>query len=113
MVSLDSRIFKSTDGTKIFAEAAGDPSRPALVFIHGLGLNGVAFDNQFEDPKLNKNLYLVRYDMRGHGCSGMPREAAAYESIRHAEDFKALCEEFGLVKPDVLGWSVTEWQTQT
>lgn len=106
MVTITKKVLHSADGTKVFSEAAGDPSNPALVFIHGLGLCGIAFDAQFEDPRLNESLYLVRYDMRGHGQSGMPLEAAAYESARHAEDFKAVCEGFGLVKPSVLVWYV-------
>ena len=104
MVAIVSRILESADGAKIFAEAAGDPANPAVVFIHGLGLCGVAFDAQFEDPRLYQNLYLVRYDMRGHGRSGMPMDAASYQSVRHAEDFKAVCEGFGLTRPNVLAW---------
>lgn len=106
MVAIVSKVLESADGTKLFAEAAGDPANPALVFIHGFGVSGVAFDAQFEDPRLNENLYLVRYDMRGHARSGMPMDAAAYQSVRHAEDFKTVCEGFGLTKPNVLGWSV-------
>ncbi|KAF7795621.1 hypothetical protein EIP86_006786 [Pleurotus ostreatoroseus] len=106
MVALTQKLLHSADGTKIYAEAAGDPSKPALVFIHGLGLCTFAFDAQFEDPRLNQTLYLVRYDMRGHGQSGMPLEKAAYESARHAEDFKVVCGAFGLVKPSVLAWSL-------
>lgn len=104
MSTIESKILVSADGTKLFAEAAGNPSKPVLVFIHGFCVTGAAFDPQFEDARLHENLYLVRYDMRGQGRSGMPREAAAYESIRHAEDFKAVCEGFGLRKPNVLAW---------
>ena len=104
MVRYDTKILASTDGTKIYAEAVGNPGHPALVLVHGLGLTGAAFDKQFEDPRLSDSLYLVRYDMRGHGRSGMPVEAAAYESIRHAQDFKVICEAYGLVKPNVLAW---------
>ncbi|KAJ3529918.1 hypothetical protein NM688_g7786 [Phlebia brevispora] len=106
MVAIVSKEVTSEDGTKILVEAAGDSSKPALVFIHGFGLTGISFDPQFEDPRLNENLYLVRYDMRGHGRSGIPLEASAYESAKHAEDFKAVCDEFKLVKPNVLAWSL-------
>lgn len=44
--------------------------------------------------------------MRGHGRSDMPEDLEAYESIRHAEDFRTVCEGFGLKKPFVLGWYV-------
>ncbi len=107
MSTISSKIFLSADGTKVYAEATGDLSKPALVFIHGLSSNVLVFDRQFKDPRLNENFYLVRYDMRGHGRSGHPREASAYQSIRYAEDFKAVCEEFELSKPSVLAWQVT------
>lgn len=46
--------------------------------------------------------------MRGHGRSDAPLVAEAYESIRYAEDFKAVMEEFGVVKPFVAGWYFIE-----
>ena len=35
----------------------------------------------------------MRYDLRGHGRSGYPMNAASYESRRYAEDFKAVLEQ--------------------
>lgn len=49
----------SNDGTKIWAQAKGDPSKPAVVFIHGFSCTGLHFSKQFSDPSLLKNLYLV------------------------------------------------------
>lgn len=48
----------------------------------------------------------MRYEARGHGRSGYPEEPAAYESARYADDFKTVCDAFGVVKPFVLGWCV-------
>ncbi|GBE79337.1 Alpha/Beta hydrolase protein [Sparassis latifolia] len=99
-------FLTSTDGTKLWAESAGDPSKPALVFIHGLACTALGFERQFTDPKLLENLHLVRYEMRGHGRSDMPEFPEAYGSIHHAEDFRTVCEAFGLHRPFVLGWSL-------
>jgi len=49
---------------------------------------------------------MIRYDVRGHGKSDQPLEAKDYESLRHAEDFKAVVEAFGASKPFVVGWYV-------
>ena len=101
------KYLTSADGTAIHASesATGAPANPPVVFIHGLGFSStVAWDKQFSDPRLQGNLYMVRYDMRGHGRSGAPVEAAMYESRRHAEDFRAVCEGFGVVGPDVVAW---------
>ncbi|TBU63049.1 alpha/beta-hydrolase [Dichomitus squalens] len=94
----------SPDGNKIWAESAGEPSKPALVFIHGMGCTALGFDNQFADPDLLHNFHLIRYELRGHGRSGAPVESEGYESIRYAEDFKTVCEAFGVEKPFLVGW---------
>ncbi|KAJ6484158.1 hypothetical protein C8R45DRAFT_931609 [Mycena sanguinolenta] len=67
------RFVTSADGTQIFAEARGDPSKPA-----------------------------VRYDTRGHGRSDKPTTAAAWVSQRLAEDFDAVVQSYTLIKPFVL-----------
>ena len=50
----------SSDGGKIYAEAVGDPSKPAIVFIPGYSLPSLVFQKQFEDGDLLKEFYLVR-----------------------------------------------------
>ena len=51
----------SADGTRIYSEAVGDPSKPAIIFIHGFQLSSIAFDSIFDDPKWTDKLYLVRW----------------------------------------------------
>lgn len=104
MLSPQEKILTSPDGTEIWAEEAGDRTKPAVVFIHGLACTALAFNAQFADEELLRGAHLVRYEMRGHGRSGKPEDIGAYASIRHAEDFRTVCEAFGLVKPVVLGW---------
>ena len=98
------QILTSSDGTKIWSESAGNPSKPALVFIHGLSCSALGFDKQFVDQGLLENFHLIRYEMRGHGRSGQPLEAEAYQSLRYAEDFKTVCDAFGAAKPFLVGW---------
>ena len=54
-----SKFVASEDGTKIWTDAVGDPSKPSVVFIPGASSSALVFDRQFEDPELVKNLYLV------------------------------------------------------
>ncbi|EIN12743.1 alpha/beta-hydrolase [Punctularia strigosozonata HHB-11173 SS5] len=104
---LDSvRVVTSSDGTKICTYSAGDPSRPAVVLIPGFCCTALAFEKQLRDPELTAHLYLIAYDPRGHGRSGAPSDEAAYVSQRHAEDFKAIHDAYGLEKPVVFGWSL-------
>ncbi|KAJ6558249.1 Alpha/Beta hydrolase protein [Mycena capillaripes] len=100
------RLLKSADGTDIYAEALGDASKPAVVFIHGFSMSSMAFNAIFCDPQWIASAYLVRYDVRGHGRSGKPADQASWESKRLAEDFDAVVEAFKLDKPFVLGWSL-------
>ena len=98
------RIFTFTYGTKIWAESAGDTSKPAIVFVHGLSCTALGWDEQFADAGLRHSFHLVRYEMRGHGRSGKPLEEAGYESVKIAQDFRTVCEAFGVVKPFMAGW---------
>ena len=100
------RMLTSPDGTPIWAESAGDTTRPELVFVHGLSCTALGWDKQFADPAMQRAFHLVRYEMRGHGRSGKPREAKDYASARIAEDFKTVCDAFGVVKPVLVGWCV-------
>ncbi|KIM75738.1 hypothetical protein PILCRDRAFT_827025, partial [Piloderma croceum F 1598] len=52
------------------------------------------------------NLYMIRYDVRGHGQSDQPLFPEAYESVHHAEDLNAVCEAFRVKKPFLAGWSL-------
>lgn len=100
------RTFVSADDTQIYAESAGDFAKPAIVFVHGLASSGVCWDNQFSDTALLRDFCLVRYDLRGHGRSGKPLDLKSYESIRFADDFKAVCDGLGCRKPFLAGWSL-------
>ncbi|KAJ7773619.1 Alpha/Beta hydrolase protein [Mycena maculata] len=104
--AMSGRVVKSADGTDIYAEAVGHSSNPAVVFIHGFSMSSIAFDAIFSDPKWIANVYLVRYDVRGHGRSGRPTDEASWESKRLAQDFDAVVEDFTLKRPFVLGWSL-------
>ncbi|KAK2466552.1 hypothetical protein APHAL10511_001414 [Amanita phalloides] len=96
----------SPDGTRIYAQALGDPSNPPIVFIHGFSLSSVIFDPIFDDPKWVERLYLIRYDTRGHGQSDKPIEDEFWTSDRIASDFDAVMQRFNVCRPYVLGWSL-------
>ncbi|KAF9267040.1 alpha/beta-hydrolase [Marasmius fiardii PR-910] len=106
MYPITSKTVTSSDGGSIYAEATGDPSKPALILIPGWTLPGFVFDKQFGDTELRKELYLIRYDPRGHGQSVMPETEEGHASKLYAHDFAAVCKAFGVVKPVVAGWSL-------
>lgn len=56
-----SKFVSSEDGTKIWTDAVGDPSKPSVVFIPGASSSALIFEKQFEDSELTKDLYLVNH----------------------------------------------------
>lgn len=99
-------LFPSSDGTLIFAEAAGNKNLPAIVFVHGLSLSSLVWSGILQDTRLLEYFYLVAYDMRGHGRSGQPETMEGHASKLYADDFAAVCKGFGLVSPIFNGWSL-------
>lgn len=53
------RYIISADGTKVFAGALGDPTKPALVFVHGFSLCSSIFNDLFARSENSKGYYLV------------------------------------------------------
>jgi len=98
-------FIHSKDGTRLWAEAKGDPAKPSVVWIHGYLSSSLVFNKLFEGEDYSNNLYMVRYDLRGFGQSDKPLDASFYQSEKFAEDFDAVVQVFGLVKPFAAGWS--------
>lgn len=94
------------DGFVLSARAYGDPSRPEIVLIHGLGQSQLSWDCQVSSF-LTTNYRIVTFDLRGHGDSSKPADVAAYSSNdRWADDLTAVIKATGLRKPTLVGWSL-------
>ena len=78
----------------------------AIAVVHLVAKTGVRQMFVSADPAMQRAFHLVRYEMRGHGRSGKPLEEKDYASARIAEDFKTVCDAFGVVKPVLVGWCV-------
>lgn len=101
---MDIRDPTSADGTRLHAFAAGSPTNPAVLCLHGFAATSFSFSRLFQSSRLLEKVYLVAFDMRGNGRSGMPLTKEGYAGDRYAEDFQAVCEAFGIVKPVLLAW---------
>lgn len=104
--SVFAEYVTSRDGTQIWAEATGDPTKPAVVFIPGFSCTSLAFDKQWYNPLMTSSLYMIRYDVRGQGISGQPLSNSSYQSQNFADDYKAVIDHFGVKKPILAGWSM-------
>ncbi|WP_353090569.1 alpha/beta hydrolase [Methylibium sp.] len=77
-----------------------------MVLLHGFSLDHSVWDGVVSDPALAARCDLVVPDLRGHGVSGHPDEAAGYtDGQRWAEDLRTVIDACGLERPVVVAWS--------
>ena len=53
-----STVLTSADGTSIYADAVGDASKPSVVFVHGFGLSGLAFEGIFGEGDQGRDEWI-------------------------------------------------------
>ena len=94
------------DGVSIAVQESGNPDGPPIIFIHGLLGSRLNWDAQVHSAELQR-FRLITYDMRGHGLSGKPTDAASYtEGKRWADDLAAVIESSQARKLTLVGWSL-------
>ena len=59
-LNLTSKIVHSKDGSEIYAEASGDPTKIPIVFVHGMACSGASFDEFWALQEIQENFHLVR-----------------------------------------------------
>ena len=67
------------DGLTIAAQEWGNPNGPGIVFIHGFSQSSLSWMRQ-TNSDLAKEFHIVTYDLRGHGNSDKPLDAARFNS---------------------------------
>jgi pimeloyl-ACP methyl ester carboxylesterase len=87
----------------LWVHEGGDPQRPTLMLLHGLGASaalnwGAAF------PALQPRFHVVAPDHRGHGRTPPGRDAFSLESC--AEDVVALADVLGVDRFVAVGYSM-------
>ncbi|MEW6339126.1 MAG: alpha/beta hydrolase [Pseudomonadota bacterium] len=94
------------DGVTLAVQESGNPDGPAVVFIHGLLGSHLDWDPQLKSPELQR-YRLITYDLRGHGLSGKPTDAAAYRDGQHwADDLATVIQSSHARRPVLVGWSL-------
>jgi 3-oxoadipate enol-lactonase len=106
-----SQIMTTTDG-RFGYEAAGDPARPTLMFLHGIGGAARAWRGQLES--FGDRYHAVAWDMPGYGQS-KPLAAVSIASLADAlQDFltQIHARKTILVGHSIGGMIVQQWLTQ-
>src|SRR5712672_936599 len=96
---------KTPDGLTIPAQDWGNPNGPEILFIHGFSQSHLSWMRQVEGD-LAKEFRIVTYDLRGHGNSDKPLDAAHYrDSKAWGDEVQAVIDAAGLKRPVLVGWS--------
>lgn len=89
------------DGARIHYEVAGDPGRPALVLLEGMGGDIPGWRRNI--PHLAAETFVIAFDHRGNGGSEAPD--APTTMATYVEDCLAVLDELGIARAHLYGQS--------
>ncbi|MDF0751089.1 3-oxoadipate enol-lactonase [Marinobacter sp. 71-i] len=95
-------FFTAGDETRIAYRLDGPADKPVLVLSNSIGTDLHMWDAQV--PELTRHFRVLRYDMRGHGASGVP--SGAYSIGRFGRDVIELLDSLGIERAHFLGLSL-------
>src|SRR5258708_1882907 len=96
---------KTPDALTISAQEWGNPAGAEILFIHGFSQSHLSWMRQVEGD-LAKEFRIVTYDLRGHGNSDKPLDAARYrDSKAWGDEVQAVIDAAGLKRPVLVCWS--------
>ena len=96
---------KTPDGLIISAQEWGNPAGAEILFIHGFSQSHLSWIRQV-DSELAREFRIVTYDLRGHGNSDKPLDAASYRNSKAwGDEVQAVMDAAGLKRPVLVGWS--------
>ena len=83
-------------------EIYGESKKPALVFIHGLGLTKDTW-NGYIAPLID-DYFIITYDLSGHGESALPEAQASLKTL--SEQLFDLLHHLDIKKAHLIGFSL-------
>ena len=85
----------------------GNPNGAEIVLIHGLLGSHLNWIKQFDKTSVLSKYCLITYDLRGHGLSGKPSDAASYKDGKlWGDDLQTVIAAAKLKRPVLVGWSL-------
>ncbi len=98
-------VANGAGGVPLNVVEAGSPALPSVLFIHGFRQSYLSWTRQFAG-ELSTQCHLVAFDLRGHGNSGQPWQADAYDHGQPwADDVASVIKSAHLSRPLIVGWS--------
>jgi esterase len=92
--------FVTVNGLKIHYLDWGNPTRPPLILLHGIGRIARTFDHLA--PKFTSDYHVIAVDMRGHGDSDWHPQSA-YLVEDYVKDIEGLVDQLRLQNLTLLG----------
>ncbi len=98
--------FASFDGLEIAFTVMG--TGPDTLLMHGFAADAAGnwIAPGVAGAMVAAGRRVILYDARGHGASGKPHDAAAYENQAMVHDASALLDHLGITAVDVVGYSM-------
>jgi pimeloyl-ACP methyl ester carboxylesterase len=87
--------YITVNGLRLHYLEWGEPTKPAMILIHGIARHAHLFDHIA--PDFARDFHLIALDMRGHGDSAWSPEGA-YLVEDHVKDLEALIRDLGLTR---------------
>lgn len=95
--------IKGGGGVDLAVTDQGRKDAHPIVLIHGWAQDATCWRAQLP---LADEFRVIALDLRGHGNSGAPQDAAAYtDSAMWATDIDTVIQTLGLDRPVLVGWS--------
>lgn len=91
-------------GINIRYKTQGDPKKPAIIFVHGLGGSLFSWRRQWE--ALSRDYYMIALDLPGFGTSDRPKTADLYDMKELSGAVNAVLEHLGVMRAHVVGHSL-------
>jgi len=99
------REVRGGGGLRLHVREWGNPDGPPILFVHAWSQCHLCWVKQY-DGALADEFRIVAFDLRGHGMSEAPLEAAHYTNSRlWADDVAAIVHELRLDRSVLVGWS--------
>ncbi|WP_158931537.1 alpha/beta fold hydrolase [Acidisphaera sp. S103] len=105
-IAIPPQYVAAPDGVRLAVYECGNPAGLELLLIHGFAQSHLCFAPQL-DSELARHFRIVAFDLRGHGASDKPADAAAYQGGSvWARDVAAVMAAKRLRRPVLAGWSM-------
>jgi non-heme chloroperoxidase len=105
-IAIQAEYVTAPDGVRLATYECGNPTGRELLLIHGFAQSHLCFAPQLQSD-LARDCRIVALDLRGHGASDKPLDAAAYQGPTvWAKDLATVIAAKRLRRPVLAGWSM-------